>query len=88
VPKVTSAVLVIDARSPRADLADINRGLELAARALTRPRKMLANALGGAVAAGVIEAAGIDPRSRPGRLSLDDWLRLAALRVPEKTSLE
>jgi 16S rRNA (adenine1518-N6/adenine1519-N6)-dimethyltransferase len=83
VPKVQSAVLVLDPRSPAADRVDIDRALALAARALTRPRKMLPNALGGAVTGDVIARAGIDPSTRPGMLCLDDWLRLSAVLVSE-----
>ena len=76
VPKVTSAVIVLQPRPPAEDPANIANALALAARALTRPRKMLSNAAGKALTAGRIEAAGIDPRIRPGELSLDDWLSL------------
>jgi 16S rRNA (adenine1518-N6/adenine1519-N6)-dimethyltransferase len=75
-PKVTSAVVVLDLRPPQAEPDAIHRALEVAGRALTRPRKMLPNALGKAVTAESIEAAGLDPKTRPGELSLADWLRL------------
>lgn len=83
VPKVTSAVLVLDLRPPPVAPAEVDRALELAGRALTRPRKMLPNALGAAVTAERIEAAGLDPKTRPGELSLDDWLHLNAALTPE-----
>lgn len=77
VPKVTSAVLVITPRPPPADPKDIAAALEIASAALTRPRKMLPNALGSLADGHQVEQAGIDSRARPGQLTLDDWLRLA-----------
>jgi 16S rRNA (adenine1518-N6/adenine1519-N6)-dimethyltransferase len=79
VPKVVSAVLVLTPRRPPAPAAEVDRALALAGRALTRPRKMLPNALGGGVTAEIVKAAGLDPTTRPGGLSLEDWLRLSAL---------
>lgn len=81
VPKVTSAVVVLDLRPPEADPGDIARALELAGLALTKPRKMLPNALGGRANGDQIEAANLDPKARPGELTLDDWLRLAAVQA-------
>lgn len=75
-PKVTSAVIVLRPRPPAEDPTRIANALALAARALTRPRKMISNAAGEALTAGEIEAAGLDPRIRPGELALDDWIRL------------
>jgi 16S rRNA (adenine1518-N6/adenine1519-N6)-dimethyltransferase len=77
-PKVVSAVLVLAPRRPPAPRDELGRALALAARALTRPRKMLPNALGGGVTGDLVGAAGIDPTIRPGELSLADWLRLSA----------
>ncbi len=78
-PKVTSAVVVLDLRPPVADPADIKRALKIAARALTLPRKKLTNALGGAMTREAVEAAGLDPDARPGTIPLEGWLRLAAV---------
>ncbi|MEE4270792.1 MAG: 16S rRNA (adenine(1518)-N(6)/adenine(1519)-N(6))-dimethyltransferase RsmA [Thermoanaerobaculales bacterium] len=78
-PRVTSAVVVLDLRPAPADEAEVRRALELAARALTKPRKMLPNALGKGVTGEVVERAGLDPKTRPGELSLDDWIRLVRL---------
>lgn len=78
VPKVTSAVVVLDLRRPAADVEDIERALALAGGALTRPRKKLTNALSGSeIDRDAIEAAGLDPNARPGTISLEGWLRLA-----------
>ena len=71
-------MIVLRPRPPVEDAAAIALALALAARALTRPRKVLSNAAGKALTAGRIEAAGLDPRIRPGELSLDDWIRLTA----------
>ena len=81
VPKVTSAVVVLELRPPVADPRDIERALKLAGSALTKPRKMLPNALGGQANGDQIEAACLDPKIRPGELTLDDWLRLAAVQA-------
>lgn len=85
VPKVTSAVVVVDPRPGVAAPELVERALELAGRALTRPRKMLPNALRGVATEAAIETAGLDPRSRPGEISLDAWLRLAAVASPRST---
>lgn len=80
IPKVTSAVVVLDLRPPTAEPAAIERALKLAARALTLSRKKLTNALGGRIDRDTIESAGLDPDARPGTIPLDGWLRLAATR--------
>jgi 16S rRNA (adenine1518-N6/adenine1519-N6)-dimethyltransferase len=79
VPKVTSAVVVLIPRPAPAPADRLRRALELAGRALTRPRKMLSNALGDDVAVAAVESAGLDPRTRPGQLALEDWLALARI---------
>lgn len=76
-PKVTSSVLTIELRPSRHPRPELEEGLALASKALTRPRKMIGNALGGAVSAAKLEAAGIDPAARPGTLSLESWVALA-----------
>ena len=81
VPKVTSAVVVLEPRPPVAKPKDIELALELASGALTRPRKMLPNALGKGVSLEVIERAGLEPTARPGEVPLEGWLRLAAVQA-------
>jgi 16S rRNA (adenine1518-N6/adenine1519-N6)-dimethyltransferase len=77
VPKVISSVLLLDLRPPAFEPALLAAALGLAARALTRPRKMLANSLAPGPDAAAIAAAGIDPAARPGTLPLAAWARLA-----------
>ncbi len=77
-PKVTSTVLVLDLRPPEYPAARLSAALALAARALTRPRKTLVNALRPAPGTKVVEHAGVDPARRPGTLSLADWVALAS----------
>jgi len=81
VPKVTSAVLVLELRPPPASPERLRRALGIAAGALTRPRKMVANALRTTGAPEALEAAGLDPRARPGQFGLKDWLCLEAALV-------
>jgi len=54
------------------------RALSLAAHALTRPRKTVANAVAPRADATTLASAGLDPGARPGTLALEDWVRLAA----------
>jgi 16S rRNA (adenine1518-N6/adenine1519-N6)-dimethyltransferase len=83
IPKVTSAVVVLDLRPPPADPGDIARALKIAGQALTLPRKKLTNALGGRIDRDAIAAAGLDPNARPGTIPLEGWLRLAGTQVRE-----
>jgi 16S rRNA (adenine1518-N6/adenine1519-N6)-dimethyltransferase len=85
VPKVTSAVVVLEPRPPAADEGQIARALAIAAGALTKPRKMLSNALGSGFTREMIERAGLDPDIRPGTVNLDSWLRLAATAAADHT---
>ncbi len=77
VPKVTSAVVVLDLHPPVAPAGELERALKLAGGALTLPRKKLTNALCGRVSVETIEAAGLEPSARPGTIPLEGWLRLA-----------
>jgi 16S rRNA (adenine1518-N6/adenine1519-N6)-dimethyltransferase len=81
-PRVLSAVAVLDLRPPPHPPEALAAAFGLAARALTRPRKVLTNALAPAVRAADLEAAGIDPRARPGTLDLAAWVRLAEIAEP------
>jgi 16S rRNA (adenine1518-N6/adenine1519-N6)-dimethyltransferase len=76
-PKVMSAVVTLDLHPPKAPPELLGPALALAARALTRPRKMLPNALGGTVNADHLATAGLDPSARPGTVALEGWIALA-----------
>ena len=76
-PKVVSTVVALDLKKPHHPPEILDRALELASRALTRPRKMLSNALPAEVGIEAISKAGIDPSDRPGTIPLDGWLDLA-----------
>jgi len=76
-PKVVSTVVVLDLKEPDQEPGHLDRALALASRALTRPRKMLSNALPTEIGVGTIEDAGLDPSDRPGTIPLDGWLKLA-----------
>jgi len=80
-PKVDSSVVVLDLRPPRHATELLQEALDLASRALTHRRKTLRNALG--VDESLVRAAGLDPVLRPGRLALDDWVRLAGISAQE-----
>jgi 16S rRNA (adenine1518-N6/adenine1519-N6)-dimethyltransferase len=85
IPKVVSTVLALDLRPPEYEPAVLEEALTIASRALTRPRKMVSNALVPTADAGQLEAAGIEPQARPGAIPLDDWIRLAEVcRTPHK----
>ena len=55
------------------------RALALASQGLTRARKMLANAFSPRLETAQIEAAGLDPTSRPGTITLAGWVSLATV---------
>jgi 16S rRNA (adenine1518-N6/adenine1519-N6)-dimethyltransferase len=76
-PKVVSTVVALDLKEPGQDPELLDRALELASQALTRPRKMLSNALPAEVAVESIVEAGLDPSDRPGTVPLEAWLSLA-----------
>jgi 16S rRNA (adenine1518-N6/adenine1519-N6)-dimethyltransferase len=77
VPRVISSVVVLELRPPSFEPDLIRRALDLAGRAMTRPRKMLRNALAPFPTVEVVAAAGLDPAARPGTLALADWVELA-----------
>jgi len=77
VPKVVSSVVVVDLRPTDLDPSAIEGGLALAAHALTKPRKMLGNAVAPLRDATAIQRAGLDPSQRPGTVELEGWIRLA-----------
>jgi len=78
-PKVVSTVLVLDVKPSGHDPSVLSRALELASQTLTRPRKMLSNALPTEIDNPTLEAAGLEPTARPGTVPLDGWMRLAEI---------
>ncbi len=76
-PKVVSSVLLLDLKAPAYDPDVLTRALAVAARALTKPRKMLSNALGPTCHVETIKAAGLSPKMRPGTIPLEGWVELA-----------
>ena len=77
VPRVMSSVVILDLKPSPYDPAVLEGALALAARTLTKPRKMLSNAIAPPPEAGCIESAGLAPDARPGTLQLEGWVRLA-----------
>lgn len=71
-PKVDSVVLQFDPKADAPDLEMRRRLLALLHRAFIHRRKTLSNTLG----AGLLEAAGLDPRLRPEAISPAQWLHL------------
>lgn len=78
-PKVVSSVLVVEPAPPAYEEDLLERALGLAAHALTKPRKMLSNAVAPLAAAEVLEAAGLDPQCRPSTVPLEGWIALAEI---------
>jgi 16S rRNA (adenine1518-N6/adenine1519-N6)-dimethyltransferase len=82
-PKVHSAVVRLTFRPPAVDLADPERFVRMVRSVFTQRRKTLGNALKafagetGHDAAGVLQAAGIDPRRRPETLALGEFAAVA-----------
>jgi 16S rRNA (adenine1518-N6/adenine1519-N6)-dimethyltransferase len=83
-PSVESAILRVDARpgGPPLPLEEAGRFFDLVRAGFSQPRKQVKNSLSAGLGAepgavvGWLEAAKIDPRRRPEKLAVDDWLRL------------
>lgn len=83
-PEVESAVLRIDRHpEPPVRVGDVAHFFRVVRAGFSQPRKQLGNSLAAGLgvspqeAAAALRQAGIDPRLRAERLSLDDWARLA-----------
>jgi len=76
-PKVMSSVVVLDLKRSAYGRDVLDQALALASKGLTRARKMLTNAFSPRLEAARIRAAGLDPTSRPGTITLAGWIRLA-----------
>ena len=78
-PKVDSAIVALRPRPAPLVPETLQQPFSLlVARAFTMRRKTLRNSLRGYLSLEQIEAAGIDPSTRPEQLSLEDFTRLAA----------
>jgi 16S rRNA (adenine1518-N6/adenine1519-N6)-dimethyltransferase len=75
-PRVDSALVEIVRRAEPATDADPDALTALVERAFNQRRKMLRRSLAGIVSPEQFAAAGVDPESRPERLSVEDWGRL------------
>jgi 16S rRNA (adenine1518-N6/adenine1519-N6)-dimethyltransferase len=78
-PKVVSSVVVFDLRPCTAEVENLDTAFRLASHALTKPRKMIGNAIRPLVSLEQLQAAGLDAAARPGDLALDAWLALGAV---------
>jgi len=77
-PRVDSAVVrLVPLATPRAPVREAARFAEVVRRAFSARRKTLRNALAGLVDAAGFARAGVDPGTRPERLSVEDFARLA-----------
>jgi 16S rRNA (adenine1518-N6/adenine1519-N6)-dimethyltransferase len=82
-PKVWSSVVVITPKACAFPENDLKRAFSLASHALTKRRKKLSNALQPFAASAPILEADLDPNTRPGNLTLEDWVRLAQVTAPK-----
>ncbi len=85
-PEVTSAVLCVDRHAqPPVAVRDVEAYFRLVRAGFSQPRKQLRNSLAAGLGlaparvAAALQEAGLDPRQRAERLSLEDWARLWAV---------
>ena len=77
-PKVDSAIVrLIPHAEPPVEITDFDAFSKLVNFSFTQRRKTLRNILKGQLEVSHIEALGIDPATRPERLTLEDFSRLA-----------
>jgi 16S rRNA (adenine1518-N6/adenine1519-N6)-dimethyltransferase len=76
-PKIVSSVLVLDLHPSPVEGVVLRRALQMAAHALTKPRKMIANSIRPLASNDQLRTAGLDPAARPGTVSLEGWSKLA-----------
>ena len=83
-PEVESAVVRIDRHpEPPVEVTDVGWFFQVVRAGFSQPRKQLINSLASGLgispgeAASALREAGVDPRARAERLSLEDWARLA-----------
>lgn len=78
-PRVESVIVRIDRHRSVPFIADRERFELMVRTGFGQRRKMLRRSLAGLVDAAGFEAAGIEPTSRPATITLEQWIRLAAL---------
>jgi len=83
-PEVESAVVRIDRHlQPPVEVTDVGWFFQVVRAGFSQPRKQLSNSLASGLgispgeAASALQEAGVDPRTRAERLTLEDWARLA-----------
>lgn len=77
-PKVISSVVALrPLPETEFDIADNNALSGLVAKAFSKRRKTVRNALQGMVSAAQLDKAEIDPAIRPEQISIEHWVRLA-----------
>jgi len=93
-PEVESAVVRIDRHpEPPVEVTDVGWFFQVVRAGFSQPRKQLSNSLASGLgispgeAVSALREAGVDPRARAERLSLEDWARLAR-RLGRETSKE
>ena len=93
-PEVESAVVRIDRHpEPPVEVTDVGWFFQVVRAGFSQPRKQLSNSLASGLgispgeAVSALREAGVDPRARAERLSLEDWARLAC-RLGRETSKE
>ena len=93
-PEVESAVVRIDRHpEPPVEVTDVGWFFQVVRAGFSQPRKQLSNSLASGLgispgeAVSALREAGVDPRTRAERLSLEDWARLAR-RLGRETSKE
>jgi len=78
VPRVDSTLVGMEFKDdPGLSAEEEKRLMQLMQRAFTHQRKQLGTVLSGFVPPGVLEARGIDPKARPGVISLEQFKNLA-----------
>ena len=77
-PKVVSSVVVLDLRPSEIEVVQLEKAFRLAGHALTKPRKILGNAIRPLASFDELKTAGLDAAARPGTVPLEGWLELAA----------
>ncbi len=76
-PKVISAFVRMTPKSPLVEAKSLDLFGQIVKNAFTYRRKTLSNCLKGIIDAKSLSALGIDPKSRPQQLSVDDYVNIS-----------